>query len=199
MDDPFEKGRIPQGLFERTFKAHGDWAERWYPGEVVTQAALALENGHMPTAVDAVRVLRAAGGVSVCARLSALGDKFGLTTDHDASEEAPGLVDEDDNSDKDEDAFVEVPPSWFRPEEDRIHDGLYDPPAVTRHRPSVLVPATPDIVSAVPEWARGYPGLSATGTWDLASMRPGSLWFADKIHFDLRNIRGQKQSMLFMF
>ena len=63
MDDPFEKGRIPQGLFERTFKAHRDWAERWYPGEVVTQAALALGNGHMPTAVDAVRVLRAAGGV----------------------------------------------------------------------------------------------------------------------------------------
>ena len=30
-------------------------------------------------------------------------------------------------------------------------------------------------------------------------MRPGSLWFADKIHFDFRNIRGQKQSMLFMF
>ena len=55
------------------------------------------------------------------------------------------------------------------------------------------------IVSAVPEWARGYPGLTPNGTWDLASMRPGSLWFADEIHFDLRNIRGQKQSMLFMF
>ena len=26
-----------------------------------------------------------------------------------------------------------------------------------------------------------------------------SLWFADEIYFDLRNIRGQKQSMLFMF
>ena len=63
---------------EHQLRAHGDWAERWYPGEVVTQAALALGNGHMPTAVDAVRVLQAAGGVSVCARLSALGDKFGL-------------------------------------------------------------------------------------------------------------------------
>jgi hypothetical protein len=153
----------------------------------------------MPTAVDAVRVLRAAGGVTVCAGLSAVGNRFGLTTDHDASEEAPGLVDEDDDSDKDEDAFGEVPPSWFRPEEDRIHDGLYDPPVVAQHRPSVLIPPTPDIVSAVPEWARGYPGLSATGAWDLASMRPGSLWFADEIHLDLRNIRGQKQSMLFMF
>ena len=87
----------------------------------------------------------------------------------------------------------------FRPEEDRIRDGLYEPPVVSQHRPSVLVQPAEDIVSAVPEWARGYPGLSATGNWDLASMQPGSLWFADEIHFDLRNLRGQKQSMLFMF
>ena len=57
IKDPFEKGRIPMGLFERTFKAHCDWKERWYPGEVVKQAALALERQHMPTAVDAARVL----------------------------------------------------------------------------------------------------------------------------------------------
>ena len=43
------------GLFERTLKAHCDWKERWYPGKVVRQAALALERQHMPTAVDAVR------------------------------------------------------------------------------------------------------------------------------------------------
>jgi hypothetical protein len=86
IEDQFDKGRIPMGLFERTFKAHSDWKERWYPGEVVKQAALALEHRHMPTAVDAVRVLRAAGGVSVCAGLPAVCDKFGLTTDHDASQ-----------------------------------------------------------------------------------------------------------------
>ena len=54
MDDPSEKGHILQGMFERTFKVHSDWVEHWYPGEVVTQAALALGNRHMPTAVDAV-------------------------------------------------------------------------------------------------------------------------------------------------
>ena len=59
----------------------------------------------MPTAVDAVRVLRAAGGVSVCAGLSAVSDKFGLTTDHNESEEVPGLVEEADEFDKEEDAF----------------------------------------------------------------------------------------------
>ena len=54
IKDLFEEGQIPQGLFEQTFKVHSDWAECWYPGEVVTQAALALGNRHMPTAVDAV-------------------------------------------------------------------------------------------------------------------------------------------------
>ena len=44
-----------------------------------------------------------------------------------ADDDCNGLVDEDDNSEKDEDAFGEVPPSWFRPEEDRIRNGLYDP------------------------------------------------------------------------
>ena len=222
IDDQFDKGRIPLGLFQRTFKAHSDWEKHWYPGKVVTQAALALEHRHMPMAVDAVRVLQAAGGMSVCAGLSAVCDKFGLTTGqddldgelpeeanksrartlaryHDDSEEVPGLIDEDSDSDKEEDVFGEVPPGWFRPEEDRIHDGLYDPPVVSQHQPSVLMQPTLDIVLVVPEWARGYPGLSATGTWDLASMRPGSLWFADEIHFDLCNIWGQKQSMLFMF
>ena len=34
-------------LFERTFKAHCDWKERWYPGEMVRQAAPALERQHI--------------------------------------------------------------------------------------------------------------------------------------------------------
>ena len=163
------------------------------------QAALVLQHGHMPTAMDAVQVLQAAGRVLVCTGLSAVSDRFGLTTDHNDSQEAPGLIGEDNSSNKEEDVFREVPVDQLWPDEDQINDGLYDPPVVSEHRPSVLMQPMPDIMSAVLEWARGYPGLSATGQWDLALMRPGSLWFADEIHFDLRNIRGQKQSMLFMF
>ena len=124
----------------------------------------------------------------MCAGLSAACDKFGRTVDQDDLDEALGLVNEDGDSDTEEDVFGQLWPDYFRPEEDQIHNGLYDPPVVAQHRLSVLVQPTPDIVSAVPEWAHGYPGLSATGRWDLASMRPGSLWFADEVHFDLCNV-----------
>ena len=51
--------------------------------------------------------------------------------DQDDSEEAPGLVDEDNDSDTEEDAFGQLRPDYFQPEEDRIYNGLYDnnPPA----------------------------------------------------------------------
>ena len=90
------------------FKAHCDWKERWYPGEVVRQAVLAPKWQHMPTAVDATQVLRAAGGVSVCVGLPAVCDKFGLTVDQGDSEEVPGLVDEDGDSDTEEGAFGQL-------------------------------------------------------------------------------------------
>ena len=57
IEDLFDKGQILMGLFEWTSKAHCDWKEHWYPGEVVEQAVLALEWQHMPTAVDGVQVL----------------------------------------------------------------------------------------------------------------------------------------------
>ena len=106
----------------------------------------------------------------VCTGLSAVSDRFGLTTDHDDLQDVPGLIDEDNNSDKEEDAFGEVLPDQLQPNEDQIHDGLYDPPGVSQHQLSVLMQLTLDIVSAVLEWAHSYPGLSTTGQWDLASM-----------------------------
>ena len=124
----------------------------------------------------------------MCAGLSVVCDKFGLTVDQDDSKEVPGLVHEDDDSDTEEGAFGQLWLDFFQPKEDQIHDGLYDPPVVAQHWPSVLMQPVPDIVSSVPEWACGYLGLSAAGCWDLALMQLGSLWFADKIHFNLCNI-----------
>ena len=39
--------------------------------------------------------------------------------DQDDSDEVPGLVDEDDDSDMEEGAFGQLWPDFFRPEEDR--------------------------------------------------------------------------------
>ena len=55
----------------------------------------------------------------MCAGLPAVCDKIGLTVDQDDSEEVPGLVNKDNDSDTVEGAFGQLQPDYFRPEEDR--------------------------------------------------------------------------------